>query len=172
MTLLGPLTLALVLVSACSLDTSATVPPGPLDSGQPADGGPGDSAVTGDTGPADSGTTDTGVLDSAVRDGDVMDAGPVDSGTPDTGPADTGPAPTCADHFAGTVPGYTHCGGDPAVGCRFGFADSTLRNCIRYCSNVGFRCADQHSRGVNACDRFISDSCDTDRFLGVCDCVP
>ncbi len=170
--LLRVLTLALVLVSACSLDTSATLPPGPLDSGEPADGSAGDSAVAGDTGSPDSGTTDSGPVDSAVRDSDVLDAGPGDSGTPDTGPADTGPAPTCADHFAGTVPNYTGCSGDPETGCRFGFADSTLRSCDHYCSNVGFRCADQYRRGVDACDRFIADSCGSARLIGICDCVP
>ncbi len=66
--------IALLLIAACSVDTSVRLPDGA------ADGGPDTST---DTAPPDAGPPDTAVMDTGVRDATGMDSAP-----PDTGGAD------------------------------------------------------------------------------------
>jgi len=114
----SPLVLATALsfVVACSVDSSATLPPtvdsSASDAG--AEAAPLDTSVS----PEDSGDADadTGSPsgDSGARDADPADADPADpdAGEPDIGPPDVGPPdtgrPTC-DELYGSTNGYFLC---------------------------------------------------------------
>ncbi|MBW2463716.1 MAG: hypothetical protein JRH11_18845 [Deltaproteobacteria bacterium] len=185
---------AWLLLAGCSLDTSATPPPGasdggtdtgtgPGDSSAPVDSGGGDSRVM-DSGTMDSGTMDSGMVDSAAPDTGTPDTGTPDTGTPDTGAPDTGspdtgPPPMCSALFIGRVPGYEHCGGTPATQCTLkfdhGFAVFSSSNCDDICAAGSMTCFEMYRRPflASGCDRESSTvGCATNAHNAVCICVP
>ena len=101
------LLLPLVLLAACSDDTSEA-------SGTGTDTGTTDTGA-GDTGTTDTGTTDTDPADTTVDDTGTTDTGTTDTST-DTGTADTDPADTTIDDTSPTDTGTTDTGPGPVTG--------------------------------------------------------
>ncbi|RLB51215.1 MAG: hypothetical protein DRJ42_17280 [Deltaproteobacteria bacterium] len=170
---------ALLLIAGCSLDTSATLPPGASDSGTDTGTGPGDSSMAVDSGSGDADVRDSGVMDSGAMDSGRVDTGTPDTGTPDTGTPDTGPPPTCSELFSDDVPGYEHCGGTPTTECdlKFGHGFDLLSsaNCNDICAAGSMTCVEMYRRPFLAtgCDRESSTvGCGTDEHNAVCICAP
>ncbi len=165
-------TVLTVLLGACALDSSATLPTdgsavadsgagetGVADSGDgpPMDSSLGDSSApdsglrdTGslESGPADTGSADTGPADTGPADTGPPDTGPADTGTPDTGTPDTGaPPPTC-DALFGAIRNYLRCdAAETASACEFYSDPSSNMTCTELCATASETCIDTWDEG-------------------------
>lgn len=174
----------LLLLGGCSLDTSATIPPGASDGGIDTGTGLGDSSMPVDSGGGDSrvpdsGAMDSGRVDSAAPDTGTADTGAADTGMPDTGTPDTGPPSTCPALFRDSVPGYEHCGGTPATQCAMkfdhGFDVFSSANCNDICAAGSMTCFEMYRRAflASGCDHESSTvGCGTNEHNAFCICAP